>query len=77
MKNLTLEQISNLKKGDYIVEDRTGEMFRYEGMNNGSIWEFSGIVFENDDDMDGHFDYNQNRVALTKSELMYHYCLRD
>lgn len=77
MKNLTLTQILNLKKGDFVVEDRTGEMYRYEGMNNGHIWEFSGIVFEDDEDMDGHFDYDQNRVALTKNELMYHYCLRD
>ena len=77
MKNLTLTQIENLKKGDFIVEDRTGEMYRYEGMYSGDIWEFSGLVFEADDDMDGHFDYEKNRVALTKRELMYHFCLRD
>ncbi len=76
MKNLTLEQIKNLKKGDCIINDRSPEMtYRYEGFNNGDIWEFSGIVYENDEDMDGHFDYNKNPISLTKSELMCHYCL--
>ena len=70
MKKITESNISELREGDLICFDEY-ETLKYSGWNNGHIWEFYGIVFENDDDMDGHFS-EEKVVRLTKSELIYH-----
>ena len=58
----------NLVEGNLIQEKRTGDLLQYNGWNNGYIWEFYGLNYENEEDMDGHFD-KENKIRLTKSEL--------
>ena len=58
----------NLVEGNLIQEKRTGHLLQYNGWNNGYIWEFYGLIYENEEDMDGHFD-EENKIRLTKNEL--------
>ena len=75
MKKITIKNIDQLKDGDLIIVDDS-EMLQYSGWNNGHIWRFYGIVFEDECDMDGQL-CDRNIVMLTKSELYYHAKLVD
>lgn len=63
----------NLKEGQ-IIYSKTGEELelRFRRQWNDNLYIFDGIVFDNDEDNDGHFS-EKNEVVLTKSELRHWY----
>ena len=66
MKKMNIDE---LKEGTIICHKRGEEMeLRFRRKWNDNLYIFDGIVFENDEDMDGHFS-EEKEVVLTKSEL--------
>lgn len=63
------DEIINLKQGQIITHKRGEELpLQFVRQWNDNLWIFNGLVFENDEDMDGHFS-SEKEIVLTVSEL--------
>lgn len=64
--------VSQLKEGLIIYHKKGWEdALQYSGWNNGKIWDFYSLVFD-DENLEGYFS-KEKIVRLTKSELNDYY----
>ena len=62
-------EIQNLKQGQVINHNRGEELpLQFKRKWNDNLYIFNGLVFTDDEDMDGHFSEDNERV-LTLNEL--------